>query len=251
MSKNNTKKSRIKEEKVFFMSDSTGKMPSTGMLRKATQYSVDAYKDQIPGALKIENKLASSTAFFMHDEELDMDVIAHRGTQQARDWIFNFSAVPVRYGKRWVHGGFALAHTSIWGRIKKLINPTKKLLITGHSLGGGMAELSALKLARESGYGNVSLITFGKPNTLLKLKIRYAMEHLAGHLSVISGSDIVTRIPRFLYCPDANQMSLYLGNDGTDYVNCEREFMVTDWSATDSISDHDMSLYAKRMEAHT
>jgi len=250
VSKNNTKNSKIKVKKVY-MSDTSGKMPSTEMLRKATQYSADAYQDQIPGALKIENKLASSTAFFMHDEELNMDVLAHRGTQQARDWIFNFSAIPCRYGKRWVHGGFALAHASVWGRIKKLINPTKKLLITGHSLGGGMAELSALKLARESGFGNVNLVTFGKPNTFLKRNNRYAMRHLAGHLSVISGSDIVTRIPRFLYCPDANQMSLYLGNDGNDYVNCEREFMLNDWSATDSISDHSMDLYAKRMEAHT
>ena len=135
------------------MKDKTGKMPTTELLRKATQYSLDAYKDEIPGALKIESKLASSTAFFLHDEELDMDILAHRGTQQARDWIFNFSALPVRYAKRWVHGGFALAHASVWGKCKKLINPSKKLLITGHSLGGGMAELSALKLAADFGYG--------------------------------------------------------------------------------------------------
>lgn len=232
------------------MSKNTGKMPTTELLRKATQYSLDAYKDEIPGALKIESKLASSTAFFLHDEDLNMDILAHRGTQQARDWIFNFSALPVRYAKRWVHGGFALAHASVWNKCKKLINPSKKLLITGHSLGGGMAELSALKMAASSGYGNITLVTFGKPNTFIKRKKRYSMEHLAGHLSIISGSDIVTRIPRFFYCPDANQMSLYLANNGEDYVNCERDFMLHDWSAKDSISDHSMDLYAKRMQPH-
>ena len=228
------------------------RMPTTAILRAATRYSLEAYNDEIAGALKIENKLASSTAFFLHDEELGMDVLVHRGTESARDWLFNLSAIPVRVCKRWVHGSFAAAHMAIWRKCKQHLDPSKKLLITGHSLGGGMAELSALKLAtKEYGFGNINLVTFGKPNTMLKRKTRYKMDHLAGHLSVISGSDIVTRIPRFMFCPDANQQSLYLGNDGNDYVDCERDFMLADWQAGDAISDHDMKLYAERMKPHT
>jgi triacylglycerol lipase len=233
------------------MNSETKKMPSTKLLTKAVDYSSKAYDENIDGAVKIESKLTSSTAFFVKDKDIGFDVLVFRGTQQARDWLFNLSALPIFYGGRWVHSGFAAAHTSIWRQIKTCINPKKRLLITGHSLGGGLAELSAVKLAKECDYKNISLITFGKPNTFLKRKNRYAMGHLEAHLSVISGSDIVAKIPKFFYCPDANQMSLYLANDGQDYVNCKREFMVEDWSVKDAVSDHSMGLYEERMKPHT
>ena len=58
------------------------------------------------------------------------------------------------------------AHSSVWGKIKKHIDYDKKLLITGHSLGGALAELTAAKLNGK--HKQMSLVTFGKPNTFFK-----------------------------------------------------------------------------------
>tara|TARA_R110001583_G_scaffold16358_3_gene67125 strand:- start:235 stop:978 length:744 start_codon:yes stop_codon:yes gene_type:complete len=226
------------------------KIPSTTLLRKAVFYSERAYTDKIFQGQMISNKLTSATAHFIQDNDLDLDVLAFRGTQQVRDWFFNCSALPVRYCGRWVHGGFALAHKSIWKKCEKYLNPGRRLLITGHSLGGAMAELSALKLKKYYGKKKASLITFGKPNVFWKKKNRYKMDHLEEHFSVVSGSDVVARIPRYFYCPDDGQMIFYLSNHGDDYLNCDREFMAEDWGIVDAISDHSMSMYDKRLRGH-
>ena len=49
---------------------------------------------------------------------------------------------------------------------KKHIDKEKNLLICGHSLGGALAELSAAKLYKS--HPQLSLVTFGKPNTFFQ-----------------------------------------------------------------------------------
>jgi hypothetical protein len=66
-------------------------------------------------------------------------------------------------------------------------------------------------------------------------------------LSVVSGSDIVTRVPRYCYtygCQD--QDLLYLSNHDTIYLNPDMDFVADDFSVSDSISDHSMESYSQR-----
>ena len=97
------------------------------LLETGCKYANLAYEEEIPKAIKVESKLTSTTAFVMKTEKLD--IIAFRGTQQLRDWLFNLSAIPVPYAGRLCHGGFVAAHASIWGKIKKHIDKEKNLLI--------------------------------------------------------------------------------------------------------------------------
>jgi triacylglycerol lipase len=133
------------------------------MQKIASKLSIDAYKDDMVGAFKIENKLTSTVAYVKLTPECNY--VVFRGTNSIGDWLFNLSAVPAYYNRRWTHGGFALAHKSVWKRIRRLLDPNKKTLITGHSLGGALAELSAWA-CRD--FTDLTLITFGKPRVFFR-----------------------------------------------------------------------------------
>ena len=126
------------------------------LLNTACRYANKAYDDEITDSIKIESKLTSTTAYVIKRKTID--VIAFRGTQQVNDWAVNLLCIPVPYAGRLCHGGFVMAHKSVWGRIKKHIHPKKRTLICGHSLGGALAELSSAKLHKK--HPNLNLVTF-------------------------------------------------------------------------------------------
>ena len=213
------------------------------LLETGCKYSTLAYDDKIKKGIKIESKLTSTTAYVVKTKSVD--IICFRGTAQLRDWLFNVSAFPVPYAGRLCHGGFVAAHASIWRKIKKHINYDKNTLICGHSLGGALAELSAAKLYKK--HKNLSLVTFGKPNTFFK-GFKRPMK-LKGQLSVVSGSDVVSRIPRLCYGPSVSQTIIYFANNGDDFVNPPAELKKRDFMAktTEAISDHFMPGYEERL----
>ena len=159
------------------------------LLEEACKYAALAYKDEIEDSIKIESRITSTTAFVI--KRRHTDIICFRGTQQVRDWLFNLCAIPVPYAGRLCHSGFVAAHASVWGKIKKHIDFDKPTLICGHSLGGALSEISAAKLHKK--HTQLSLVTFGKPNTFFK-GFKRPM-NLKNQVSVVSGSDLVARIP--------------------------------------------------------
>jgi len=205
----------------------------------------EAYGESIQSfdsAIRVHSKLFSSTAYVFTSDR--MQIVAHRGSADAHDWFINAQAMPWRYDGRWCHAGFAMAHSAIWKDIVPLLSPNLPVLVTGHSLGGAMAELSACRLSDHG--AEVNMITFGKPNVFFRPK-KSQLEFLKTQLSVVSGSDLVTRIPRFMYGPDAGQSKLYLANDGNDYYNPDQAFVTSDWSYKDMGSDHFTALYKERV----
>jgi len=211
------------------------------LLTMACSWSMKAYNDNnYFDTFKIESKWTSTTAYFVRRKSVD--IIVFRGTQQAADWIWNASAIPVPYAGRFCHGGFATAHASVWGQIKKLIDYKKRTLVCGHSLGGALAELTAAKLNKK--HPNLSLITFGKPNTFFKgFKRPMALDD---QISCVMGSDIVAKIPRFCYGPSKSQTMLYFANSGRNFVNPAKKDK--DGGISDAISDHFMDGYKKRLK---
>lgn len=213
------------------------------LLETGCKYSTLAYKEEISKAIKIESKITSTTAYVIKLKTID--VICFRGTQQLGDWLFNISAIPVPYAGRLCHGGFVAAHASVWGKIKKHIDYDKDTLICGHSLGGALAELSAAKIHKK--HKRLSLVTFGKPNTFFK-GFKRSM-NLVGQLSVVSGSDLVARIPRLCYGPSSSQKIVYFANNGKDIINPSADVKKNDFMSkkSDAISDHFMEGYEERL----
>ena len=162
------------------------------LLNMACSWSMKAYRPRVEDAIKIETKWSSTTAFVAKRKTID--VIAFRGTEQKLDWLTDALVVPVPYAGRMCHGGFTLAHKSIWKKILKYIDFDKRTLICGHSLGGALAELSAAKLWKK--HNNLNVITFGKPNTFFK-GFKRPMTTLDNQISCVQGSDLVARIPKF------------------------------------------------------
>lgn len=192
------------------------------------------------GAIKIESKLTSTVAYLKITPECDY--LVFRGTSSIGDWLFNLTAIPAYYNRRWSHGGFSAAHKSVWKRIRRLLSPNKKLVITGHSLGGALAELSAWA-CRD--FKDVTMITFGKPNVFVrgsKKKMKHRLQ-----ISYVSGSDVVARIPKLGFEPDANQDLVYFDNWGQVFFNPPRGYIKNDFGLGDSVSDHSMVSYEKTL----
>ena len=95
------------------------------LLNMACSWAMNAYKDQNKDAIKIESKWTSTTVYVAKRKTID--IIAFRGTQQGRDWLTDALVVPVPYAGRLCHGGFTLAHKSVWKEVKKHNDPNTPL----------------------------------------------------------------------------------------------------------------------------
>jgi hypothetical protein len=211
------------------------------LLNMAVSWAMNAYKENNKDAIKIESKWTSTTVYVAKRKSID--IIAFRGTQQGRDWLTDALVVPVPYAGRLCHGGFVAAHASVWKEVKKHIDPNKRTLICGHSLGGALAELSAAMLNGK--HDNINLVTFGKPNTFFK-GFKKPMT-LDNQISCVNGSDAVARIPRLCYGPSKSQDMLYFSNGGVDYINPSSYLRKKDRGIKDRISDHFMEGYKERL----
>ena len=76
----------------------------TGLLTKAAHLAEQAYKDEIPGAKKFENKRTDTTCFLL--KTADVDYVIWRGTESRRDWLYNLLFIPRPIRGAWIHMGF-------------------------------------------------------------------------------------------------------------------------------------------------
>jgi hypothetical protein len=213
-------------------------------INKACSLAEEAYNESIVGAIKFESRLGA-TAFYLKSN--GKQYVVFRGTNgDAGDWLMNLSAFPWRVNGRWVHGGFAAAQNSVWKPIRKLLEPSTPIYFIGHSLGGACATVSALRLTKRSTFKDVNLITFGRPNVMLKSK--KTMEGIK-NISVVAASDIVSLVPKFFYGADKNQDIIYMGSNNKNYLNPTKKFRDGDRKLGNSIKDHMMETsYSPRVK---
>lgn len=213
------------------------------LLNMACSWSMKSYRDSNKDAIKIESKWTSTTVYIAKRKSID--IIAFRGTGQKLDILTDLNIIPVPYAGRLCHGGFALAHKSVWKKVKEHIDPKKRTLICGHSLGGALAELSASMLNGK--HENINLVTFGKPNVFFK-GFKRPM-NLDNQISCVQGSDLIARIPRLCYGPSKSQTMLYFSNDGANVVNPTKPYRKIDRGGLkDRITDHMMEGYKENLK---
>lgn len=211
-------------------------------IKVALEFSALAY-----GGFRTAKKFRcwwTSAEAYLHEGE-DLDFLTFKGSSEPMDWLMNLTAIPIPAGTGFTHAGFTLAHWSIWRKIRKELTPGKPLVVTGHSLGGAMAERTC---ALMRSHPQLHMITFGKPN-LFWANTAPSMNHLKAQISVVSGSDLVPRIPRIGYGPSKTQTMLYLANDGSHSINPSKQYLLDDWQLDGAVSDHSMNSYRERFNA--
>lgn len=131
-------------------------------------------------------------------------VIAFRGTEVARgeDVRTDLSIWPRRDRIGHAHSGISIALDHVWLTIHAHLAslesvPGATIHLTGHSLGGMLAKLAAVRLLRSHNVG--SLVTFGAPPVLSRFPSKMLSRMLAPKCIRVQSADAVTMTLRLLY----------------------------------------------------
>lgn len=180
--------------------------------RAAALYAALAYspKNKLEDQIQHWGLPADSLHVFVHDNHDAHDnhyafllitdewhIIAFRGTNDKKDWSDNVNFIPVETEWGVVHKGFGEAVDSLWPMIIEAVKHSGKdrpIWLTGHSLGGAMAQLAGARLLQD-GIKLAGVITFGQPpagyRTFAK---RYDLEFGDDFLRFVDNVDIVPKV---------------------------------------------------------
>lgn len=118
------------------------------------------------------------------------------------DWLNNFNSLPQSWpGVGWVHPGFAEAVDNLWdklaGAIAPLVSqqPTLPVCFTGHSKGGAMAHIAAVRFKRASPSQKVLVCTFAAPKAGDSNFVGVFNAAVADSRRYEYGNDIVPHVP--------------------------------------------------------
>jgi triacylglycerol lipase len=152
-----------------------------------------AYRIGFP-EIRFYDRDGAQAYIFANDDDA---VVTCRGTEP-HDWNdvradLDLSTV-VAETRGWVHRGFKREVDDLWPRLEQaLVNNSRTLWFTGHSLGGAMAAICAGRCRLSYIRSNPrALFTFGSPRIGSRRYVNYVQ--LEAHRWV-NNNDIVTRVP--------------------------------------------------------
>ena len=126
----------------------------------------------------------------------ELGVLAFRGTANFQDWLIDLDALPIRleqFKNIKVHQGFwdAYAHCmkDIEAQVDAHIPPELPLYITGHSLGGALAQIASAVLERDN---LAACYTFGSPRVAT---LDFDGVVKCPHYRVVNSWDLVPSVP--------------------------------------------------------
>ena len=109
------------------------------------------------------------------------NTIAFRGTQfDHEDILKDLRAFPHSAYGTFVHGGFLSGARSAWEFVEPHL--TNDTILTGHSLGGGLARTIAL-IMQSKGMKPPRVVTFGEPRSCFKPPVvaKYSIRYIHGN----------------------------------------------------------------------
>ena len=189
--------------------------------------------------------------------------LAFRGTESTNhvDWMRDaqFKPVPGVFGTR-VHSGFKRALDEVWDDLLPHVTiADRELVVTGHSLGGGLATLGAARLAA-AGHGVGGVYTYGSPRTGLKdFAAAYTTALGLNTYRVINHIDIVTRVPLLVQNYRHVGSRMYFDGGGTFHADAGAWHIARDDVAARfrhlgtiraaGVLPHDISRYVQKVES--
>ncbi|OZM58536.1 hypothetical protein CIB95_02920 [Lottiidibacillus patelloidae] len=138
--------------------------------------------------------------FILENEE--EVIISFRGTVSETDWLADSLAfhIDFPYGENCgkVHFGFLEVYKSCRNELfagLKEIDKTKKVIITGHSLGAALATVFALDLAKNAAFKNIKLINYASPRVGNQKFCNAVNKEIAEIVRIVNVHDVVTLLP--------------------------------------------------------
>lgn len=135
----------------------------------------------------------------------DIILFAFRGTTCKGDWLANLKVKFVSSVTGKIHCGFNEALDHIWSDLFQAFNewedPDKTIWLTGHSLGGALATLTADRLVREL-FPIAGLYTFGQPCVGNRQFAKHFNDEMRGKaFRFVNEEDLVPKLLPFpMYC---------------------------------------------------
>ncbi len=178
-----------------------------GAIEADTHHAVPAMAQSAPGQTRMVNGMLSESNIFglvAWNAVEQTALVAFRGTKSIWEWIADIDAVPVPYlpvgGTGLVHMGFALVYEHIRPSVAKLLLTgcvgAKRILVTGHSLGGAVAVLAALDILKNVPLGVVpELWTLAGPRAGDLLFCQHYNSQIPITHRIVNFMDVVPQVP--------------------------------------------------------
>lgn len=128
----------------------------------------------------------------------DSIIVVFRGTAGFQDWLGNLNAFSTAASYGSLHRGFYFAFQAVKASLEQIIRDiglsNRKLVLTGHSLGGALATVAAAEWL--SGFEVRSVYTYGQPSVCKSGTASHIEQNVgASFFRVVNDDDIVTRVP--------------------------------------------------------
>jgi len=164
----------------------------------------------------IEDKESDGQAFVVSSPGFTL--IAFRGTESKIDFITDLNCFRVKTSLGKIHRGFFQAFQRLWPILKVKIDLNKPLIITGHSLGGALAQLCGVWSCDELKKKPDFFITYGQPRVGGRELAKNTSNLLARSFFRITHKlDVVPRVPpywffTYVHVPSTGYKRNKLGN---------------------------------------